>query len=73
MSKQRIFVAALVLAALALASACDRRGQGESGDLSPETGARTPTPEETTDPRSGTATPATTASASTVSNPPSGY
>lgn len=73
MSMQRLFAAALVLAALAFASACDRRTQGESGDLSPETGATTPTPDETTDPDSGTASTATTASASTVANPPSGY
>ena len=73
MSMQRLFAAALVLAALAFASACDRRSQGEAGDLSPETGARTPAPEDTTDPRSGTATASTAASASTVANPPSGY
>ena len=40
------------------ASACDRRAEGVEGDLSPETGITTPTPQETppSDPPSGTAT-----------------
>lgn len=39
-------------------SACDRRAEGVGGDLSPETGVTTPTPQETppSDPPSGTAT-----------------
>jgi len=39
-------------------SACDRRAEGVEGDLSPETGVTTPTPQETppSDPPSGTAT-----------------
>lgn len=64
------------IAAIAIGlSACDRRAQGESGDLSPETGATTPVPSESqpSDPRSGTASPSTAASASTVGNPPQGY
>ena len=40
------------------ASACDRRAEGVEGDLSPETGITTPTPQETppSDPPSGAAT-----------------
>lgn len=63
-----VFRGALV-AALALTlglSACDRRKQGESGDLSPQTGASNPTPDDTADLPSNTATvappPASTAS-----------
>ena len=48
----------VVLLAIGLAAACDRRGQAVEGDLSPETGLTTPTPQETppSDPASGSAT-----------------
>lgn len=57
-------VIAGALIALALA-ACDRRAQGEGGDLSPETGATPPAPTDTppSDPASGTATASTASSA----------
>jgi hypothetical protein len=44
---------------LLFAGACDRRAAGEQGDLSPETGATTPAPQDTppSDPASGTAPP----------------
>ena len=49
---------ALLLLAIGLACACDRREQGVEGDLSPETGLTTPAPQETppSDPASGSAT-----------------
>ena len=48
----------LVLGLACAASACDRRAEGVEGDLSPDTGVTTPTPQETppSDPPSGTAT-----------------
>ena len=60
-----------LIAALALTlclSACDRRKQGEDGDLSPQTGASNPTPDETADLPSNTATVAPP-SANTSSGP----
>ena len=49
---------ALLLLAVCLAAACDRREEGVEGDLSPETGITTPTPQETppSDPASGSGT-----------------
>ena len=49
---------ALPLLALCLAAACDRREEAVEGDLSPETGITTPTPQETppSDPASGSGT-----------------
>jgi len=58
MRSNHVFRGALV-AALALTlglSACDRRKQGEDGDLSPQTGASNPTPDDTADLPSNTAT-----------------
>jgi hypothetical protein len=51
--------ALLLVLALCLAAACDRREEGVEGDLSPETGITTPTPQETppSDPASGSGTP----------------
>lgn len=70
---------AVLLLSLVIAvafAACDRRAEGESGDLSPDTGATTPTAETpTTDPDSGTAStppPASTMpGATTMAAPPS--
>ena len=49
-----------LLLAFAITAACDRREQGVEGDLSPETGISTPTPEETppSDPASSSGTTA---------------
>lgn len=47
---------ALTLALTLGLAACDRRQQGESGDLSPQTGASNPVPDDTADLPSGTAT-----------------
>ena len=50
--------ALLLLLALCLAAACDRREEGVGGDLSPETAIPTPTPQDTppSDPASGSGT-----------------
>jgi predicted outer membrane protein len=70
-------VALLLSLAIAMVfTACDRRAEGESGDMSPDTGITTPTAETpTTDPDSGTASaPATTTvmpGATTMTAPPS--
>lgn len=60
MSRQRppLRSVRLVLLALCLAGACDRREDAVEGDLSPETGITTPTPQETppSDPASGSGT-----------------
>ena len=70
----RTILAALLFACLC-AGACDRRASGEQGDLSPETGATTPAPQDTppSDPPSGTAplpAPSTTTSPPPVQDPP---
>lgn len=71
---------AVLLLSLAIVvglAACDRRAEGESGDLSPDTGATTPTAETpTNDPDSGTASvpPPSTSTmpgAATMTTPPS--
>ena len=61
---------ALPLLVLCLAGACDRREEGIDGDLSPETGITTPTPQETppSDPASGSGT---TGPAPETTEPPS--
>lgn len=60
----------VLLSASLCVVACDRRAVGEQGDLSPETGATTPAPQDTppSDPPSGTAPPP--APAATTTPPP---
>ncbi len=54
----------LLLATCVATSGCDRRKQGEDGDLSPSTGNTAP--DTTSDARSGTASSSTIATASTI-------